>query len=82
MTERRRDYKREYEQYHGRPDQIKKRALRVQARRDMEAKGLVKKGDGKDVDHKRALRDGGSNAISNLRVTSVKENRGWRRDED
>jgi 5-methylcytosine-specific restriction endonuclease McrA len=40
--------------------------------------GKVAKGDGMDVDHKKPLRSGGSNALANLRVTSVKQNRGWR----
>ena len=43
-----RDYKAEYANYHGKPEQIKKRAERVKARRMMEAAGAVKKGDGKE----------------------------------
>lgn len=74
-----RDYKHEYATYHGKPEQIKKRAERVQARRD-EEKRLGKAAiAGKDIDHKKPLRSGGSNAASNLRVASVKSNRGWRR---
>ena len=65
--------------YNAKPDQKKKRALRNAARREMEKKGLVHKGDGKDVDHKRMLRNGGSNAESNLRVVSAEKNRGWKR---
>jgi hypothetical protein len=38
-------------------------------------KGKVKKGDGKDIDHKNALRNGGSNGINNLRVRNKSENR-------
>lgn len=37
--------------------------------------GLVRKGDGKDVDHKRPLRSGGSNGRGNLRVRSRSKNR-------
>ncbi len=70
-----RDYKAEYANYHGKPDQIKKRAARVKARRIMEKEGAVTKGDGKDVDHKKPLRAGGSTGRSNLRVRSVKSNR-------
>ena len=68
-----RDYKREYQNYHGKPEQIKRRAKRVQARRDLEKQGRVRKGDGKDVDHK----DGNplNNNKGNLRVTSVAHNR-------
>ncbi len=53
--------------------------MRNAARRELEREGKVHKGDGKDVDHKHMLKDGGSNARSNLRVVSEKTNRGWRR---
>ena len=75
-----RDYPKEYATYHAKPEQKKKRAMRNAARRTMEAEGKVHKGDGKDVDHfKKPLRAGGSNAKSNLRVTSISKNRGWRK---
>jgi hypothetical protein len=45
----------------------------------MEAKGLVRKGDGKDVDHKRPLIKGGSNDVSNLRVKNKSDNRSFAR---
>jgi hypothetical protein len=38
-------------------------------------KGKVRKGDGKDIDHKKPLRNGGSKGINNLRVRSKSENR-------
>lgn len=47
-----RDYKREYELYHGKPEQIKRRAQRNKTRRAMARQGLVSKGDGMDVHHK------------------------------
>ena len=47
-----RDYKREYAIYHGKPEQIKRRAQRNKTRRMMARAGLVRKGDGMDVDHK------------------------------
>jgi hypothetical protein len=71
-----RDYKKEYAEYHGKPEQIQNRAERVKARRMMEKTGAVTKGDGKDVDHKKPLRAGGTTTKSNLRVRSVKANRG------
>jgi hypothetical protein len=71
-----RDYKKEYAEFHGKPEEIKKRAQRVKARRMLEKTGAVHKGDGKDVDHKVPLRKGGSTTKSNLRVRSVKANRG------
>lgn len=79
MSSRKRDYAHEYQSYHGKPEQIKKRDQRNAARKEMEKKGLVKKGDGKDVDHKVPLDRGGSNHKSNLRVTSQTANRGWRK---
>jgi len=74
-----RDYKSEYQNYQGKPEQIKKRAERNAARREMEKSGRVHKGDGKDVDHKNPLRKSGTNASSNLRVTSKSTNRSWRK---
>ena len=71
-----RDYKKEYAEYHGKPEQIANRAERVKARRIMEKTGAAKKGDGKDVDHIRPLSKGGTSAKSNLRMRSVKANRG------
>lgn len=75
-----RNYKKEYENYQGTPEQIRKRSLRNQARREMEERGLVRKGDGKDVDHRKPLDKGGSNDFSNLRVLSKSKNRSFRRD--
>lgn len=65
--------------YNARPEQVKKRAARNKARAELMKEGLVKKGDGKDVDHKVPLDRGGSNDRSNLRVVSQTKNRGWRR---
>jgi hypothetical protein len=61
--------------YNSRPEQKKNRAKRNAARRAMEKKGAVRKGDGKDVDHKRKLKDGGTNGKGNLRVKSKSSNR-------
>ena len=73
--EYKRDYKKEYRNYHGKKKQRKERAARTAARQLMIKKGKVKKGDGKDIDHKNALRNGGSNGINNLRVRNKSENR-------
>lgn len=70
-----RDYKKEYRNYHGKPKQRKERAARTAARELMIKKGRVKRGDGKDVDHKKPLRSGGSKGINNLRVRDKSENR-------
>ena len=70
-----RDYKKEYANYHSSPEQKRKRAMRNKARRRAEREGKVRKGDGKDVDHKRPLRSGGSNSSKNTRVRSRSANR-------
>lgn len=69
-----------YEKYHASPEAKRERAARNAARDRMEKKGLVRKGDGKDVDHRKPLSRGGSNDDSNLRVQSRAKNRGYRRD--
>jgi len=74
-----RPYAKEYEQYDGTEAVKKKRALRNKARRAMEREGVVKKGDGKDVDHKKALSNGGTTTRSNLRAVSAGENRSFKR---
>lgn len=67
--------------YDARPENVKKRANNNAARAMLMKEGKVKKGDGKDVNHKTPQRSGGSNARSNLNVQSQAKNRGWRRDE-
>ena len=80
--ETRRDYKKEYANYHSKPEQRANRSKRVLARRKLEKEGRVQRGDGKDVDHK----DGNpqNNSNGNLRVMSANKNRGrdnnkWRK---
>lgn len=68
---------RHYETYQSRPEQIAKRSERNKARRLMEKKVGKDALKGKDVDHKRMIKDGGTNAPGNLRVRSVAANRGW-----
>jgi hypothetical protein len=70
-----RDYKKEYADYHGKPEQIANRAERVKARRVMEKSGQATKGDGMDVDHIKPLKSGGTSAKGNLRMQSVAKNR-------
>ena len=59
--------------------EIKLRAERVKARRMMEKAGLAHKGDGKDVDHIRPLKSGGTSARSNLRMRDKTANRSDKR---
>lgn len=82
MKNGKRDYKREVALYTSKPEVKKKRAEQNAARREMEKAGKVHKGDGKDVDHKRALSKGGTNASSNLRVVSAHQNRSFSRNAD
>jgi hypothetical protein len=70
-----RNYRSEYDNYQGTPEQIKKRAERVKARRMMEKTGAAKKGDGKDVDHIKPMRSGGTSTKANLRMRSKSANR-------
>lgn len=65
-------------EYNARPENKDKRVQNNAARREAIREGLVKKGDGKDIDHKKMLDEGGTNAKGNLRVVSASENRGWR----
>ncbi len=79
MPRKVRDYKDEYKKYQSSAKQKKNRAMRNTARRQAMAAGKVRKGDGKDVDHKKPLSKGGTNSKSNLRVVSVKTNRSFKR---
>tara|TARA_R100000664_G_C2645546_1_gene68527 strand:- start:24 stop:269 length:246 start_codon:yes stop_codon:yes gene_type:complete len=66
-----RDYAKEYKDFHGKPEEIKRRSMRNKARRK---KGL-KKGDPREVDHKRPLSKGGTNSVNNLKIKSRSSNR-------
>lgn len=67
-------------EYNAKPENVAKRVANNAARREAIKDGTVKKGDGKDVDHKKMLDEGGDNRKGNLRVISASENRGWRKD--
>jgi len=66
-----RNYAKEYREYHSKPEQRKNRSERNIARRKL---GL-KVGDSREVDHRVPLSRGGSNARSNLRAVSRTTNR-------
>lgn len=74
-----RDYKAEYANYDGTEVVKKKRAQRNKARRMLEREGVVQKGDGKDVDHKKPLSKGGTTTRSNLRAVDASANRSYKR---
>ncbi len=74
-----RDYKREYRMYHGKPKQIKNRTARNGARAKINAarkrRGLAPLKRTQEVDHKKPLSRGGGNGSGNTRVVSRKTNR-------
>lgn len=72
-----RNYRKEYDNYQGKPAQKKRRASRNSARSKMVKAGKVKKGDGKDVAH----RDNNpkNNSKGNLSVQSKAKNRSFKR---
>ena len=72
-----RNYRKEYDNYQGTEQQKKNRASRNAARRKLAAGGAVKKGDGKDVNHRNGNpRD---NSRKNLSVTTKTANRSFPR---
>jgi 5-methylcytosine-specific restriction endonuclease McrA len=78
----RRNYKKENKVTKSEPENIEKRVKRNAARRMFECLGLVKKGDGKHVDHKKPLSKGGTNKRKNLRVKDGKKNSSFARNSD
>ena len=78
-TEMRRNYRKEYDNYQSKPKQRRNNDKRKAARRLMEKDGKVKKGDGKDVAHKKPLAKGGSNKKGNLKVANRSKNRSFKR---
>jgi len=81
------NYKRDYQQEmktaetrgeRGGPNSGK--AKRARARRKALKLGMVRKGQ--DLDHKKPISKGGSNAVSNLRATTPSANRSFPRNKD
>jgi len=75
-----RDFQKEYDQYQSKPEQLKNRAKRNAARAKLTKKGAVRKGDGKDVDHKKGIP--GGNGFGNLRVQPKSANRSFPRNKN
>ena len=82
MTDGKRDYRKEYRLYAGKPVAIHARSERTTLRRQANAKGITHKGDGKDLDHIHPLSKGGANSLSNTRVVSQHQNRSFSRNSD
>jgi hypothetical protein len=68
-------YDKKYQKKKKGPGSVEDRADRGKARSLMEKAGKVRKGDGKDVDHIKTKKAGGTSKRSNLRVLSASENR-------
>jgi len=70
-VKRKRNYKKEYKNYHGKPEQIKRRDSRNAARNLLKKKGVNVKG--KDVAHKNG--NPKDNRLANLTTKSASKNR-------
>lgn len=72
-----RNYRKEYDNYQGKPEQIARRSSRNKARREMIKAGKAKVGDGKDVAHRNG--NPKDNRKENLSVQSKSKNRSFKR---
>ena len=68
-----RNYKREYALSGAKPNEKKNRASRNKIRRKLTRTGIVRKGDGKDIDH--IDKNPRNNSRGNIRVVAKKVNR-------
>ena len=71
MGKKIRDYRKEYDDYHGTPDEIARRAARNKARASKKKRGFLSRFD--EVDH--IDNNPQNNSPSNLRVVSRNKNR-------
>ena len=71
MPKKTRNYRKEYDDYHSSSKQHKNRSTRNKARRKLK----LAVGDKREVDHKKPLSKGGTNAKSNLKAVSRTVNR-------
>lgn len=71
-----------YPAYDQKESTKKRRAERNKARRMMEREGVVQKGDGKDVHHKKPLSKGGTTVRSNIAAVPAHKNRSYARNKD
>jgi len=72
-----RNYRKEYDNYQGSPEQKARRAARGRARYKAMKAGVVKKGDGLDIHHKNG--NPLDNRPSNLAKTTKRANRSFPR---
>lgn len=69
-----RDYREEYDEYHGTEAQKRRRAQRNKANRKAKREGRIRKGDGREVHHVGAPRTGSLENVP-TRVVSRRTNR-------
>lgn len=74
MPKKPRNYRKEYDEYHAKPEQKKRRQDRNAAREKAIKEGKVQRGDGKELDHVGSHRTGRLNKVS-TRVVSRAANR-------
>jgi hypothetical protein len=74
LTKRKRNYRKEYDDYHASPEQKKRRAERNRDRKTAEKKYGKKALEGKEVDHVGSHRKGSLKGIK-TRIISKKANR-------
>lgn len=80
MPSKKRNYRKEYDNYHCKPKQKKNRAARNAGRAAMVKAGKASKGDNMDVDHANPIALGGAkHDLSNLRVVPKGTNRSFAR---
>ena len=75
MLRKKRNYKKEYKNYHSKSEQVKNRQSRNKASRILKSKGVIVKG--KDVAHRNG--NPKDNRISNLTVKLASKNRSFSR---
>ena len=66
-------------EHNARPEEVAKRVKNNAARREAIKGGKANVGDGKDVAHKKSLKNGGGNGKGNTTVQERATNRGWRK---
>lgn len=69
-----RNYRKEYVDYQGKPEQIKRRNNRNRARAKMIAAGKISKHSKLDIDHKDG--NANNNSMNNLQALPIRVNRG------
>jgi hypothetical protein len=76
-----RNYRKEYDNWKAKPGNMKEHSARVKARREMVKLYGKDALEGKDIDHIVPLRDKMANTRSNWRISTVRANRNWRKNQ-